>query len=108
MKKLIWFGVHGLFAAGMYFGLFRGVEGAENVVLFFAWLSIVMSLFVLSDSVIESRVKEKRSMPTPVNVAYNIAVAIAFAWVGFWVVASFWILHIILNEASWMKAKEES
>jgi hypothetical protein len=106
MKKIKWVAINGLFAAGIYFGFYEGIEGAKNVTMLIAWATIVMSFSYLTDAVKESFKKSERSMPASVNVIYDLAVACAFAWFGAWVTAAFWLLHLVMQEAAWDEAKK--
>ena len=106
MKYLLWFGFNGLFASCVYYGLFEGIEGVKNLFLVLFWFMVVVSFFLMTDSVINERRSEKRVMPAGVDAILDAVFICAFAWLGHFVLAGFLVFHVAMNEASWKAARE--
>lgn len=107
MKLIKWFTINGMFAGLIYAGYVMGIEGAENVALFFAWVNIIFSFFLLHDEVIK-KIKEKgRTVPAWLNATYNIAIATTFTWFGAWITGAFWIVRLLLLDGAYQKAAEQ-
>lgn len=110
MRELKWFAFNGLFAVGIYYGFEKEIPGAKNVVLFFAWLNIVLTMFILHKDIIKQFSEKGRSVPKELNALYDISIASVFAWYGSWILATFWFIHFIIQEIAWdrsLKATEK-
>ena len=101
MRELKWFAVNGLFAVGIYYGFQEEIQGAKNIVLFYAWLNIVLTMFILHEDIIKQIAKKGRSVPKEFNALYDIAITSVFAWYGSWILATFWFIHFIIQEIAW-------
>lgn len=95
-----------IFAACIYFGLFEGVEGAKNVVLFVAWLSGIVSLVCLSDTVVEAMKDQQPSVPRWIDIIYDIFIVAVFVWFAYWLTAIVYMIHIILLQGMWEKIEK--
>lgn len=108
MQKVNWVAINGGFAVSVYYGFFENVEGARNIAMLLAWAMIAMSFFLLSDTVINELKKKGRAMPASVNVAFDVTIALVFAWFGAWVTAVFWLVHLVIQEAAWKQVKKRT
>lgn len=100
-----WIVVNSLFLVAIYVGYFEGVVGAKNLALFFAWVTIVFSFFMLSDASVDVMKKKGRSVPARISVSFELLVTCLFVWFGAWITAPFYLLHIFLTEEAWRKAE---
>lgn len=95
--------------AGIYFGLYKGVEIASNAVLFVGWFSAVMSLLVgltlgkcsLSDDAINKMKKTKLHQSYAASSTF--AEAVAFAAFGYYVLAGFYVAGFIIYASASQK-----
>lgn len=99
MKQItIWLVVNSIFATAIYFGLYEGVKGAENIAQFIAWLTIVASFLLTTDVAVTLRVTKgiPFSVPAIVDIIFDISVVTAFVWFGWFWTAAFYSVHIVL------------
>ena len=109
-RTVKWYLINGTFAAGLYFGLIEGIEGATNATLVVAWVSIVLSFLCVSDAVVE-KLKEEgttRAVSRSVRVWFDICVFLTFAWFGYFVTAAFYIIHTLCIEVMYEKLEAET
>ena len=106
MKELVWFAINGLFTVGIYYGFEKGISGAKNVVLFYAWLNIILTMFILNEDVLKQFAKKGRSVSKELNALYDLAVTSAFVWYGSCVLGIFWFIHFIMLEIAWDRAEK--
>jgi hypothetical protein len=111
MKRVLRFGwwllFNGAFAACIYLGYWREINGAQNIAMFMAWVAIVTGWFLLSDKVLrELLAKRGPSVPRWLSHSFDVAVCGAFVWLGFWVTAAFYLFHISCMERYYQKADE--
>ncbi len=97
---------HGVFIACLYYGHFKGIEGAENVALFIAWFTIIVSWFTLSEDGIDAVRKNPPIMPSAIDVPLDIMVVGVFIWAGALITGAFYTLHIFIVLLARDKAKE--
>jgi heme exporter protein D len=57
---LYWLATNTVFGSALYFGLVKGIDGAANIAQFYIWFSFVVSLFSLSDDVLQSMRKNAK------------------------------------------------
>lgn len=108
-RTVKWYLINGTFAAGLYFGLIEGIEGAINATLVVAWASIVLSFFCVSDAVVE-KLKEEgttRAVSRSIRVGFDVCVFLTFAWFGYFVTAAFYIIHTLCIEVMYEKLGAE-
>ena len=110
MKVFKYFLINGAFAAALYFGLYVGIEGAQNIVLLISWAMIAMSPLAIFDPVIEAAAekKYKPSIPEWVDVSLDVAIVIVLAWFGWMWTASFYFIHIFFMASFKMRVKEKT
>jgi len=106
MKLLKWVVINGLFLVFLYYGFVEGIDNAENLALFFAWVNILCSLFMTQDDMVKKMQEVGRTVSKEVNVAYDLTVLCVFIWYGAWITGSFWLIGLIMQEAGWEKVKE--
>ncbi len=94
MKQIKYFLTNGAFIALLYFGFIEEIDGAYNVAMFFAWVTIAVSVISISDSIIKEKAKEGFLVPAWVDVSLDIGVVIFLAWFGAWFTCIFWVMHI--------------
>jgi hypothetical protein len=76
---------NGVFAASIWFGLFKGVDGAQNIVLFMAWFGFCVSWVSLSDEVTKSLAERLPPVPIWFDALFDFATVAALVWFGwFW------------------------
>jgi len=105
-KKIKWWLLNIVFAIAIYLGFIDGIDGAKNIAYFIAWSSIVLSLFMFSDEVIDKMAKEKRSVPSWASALYDLSVTAVFVWFGAWVTGLFYLIHFVIIEAAWSKSEK--
>ena len=103
-KKLIWISVNGLFLASLYLGFVVGVDGFYRTSMFVAWVTILLSPFILHDDVVSKMRERGRPMPNAINIAFDLIVVGIFVWFGAVVTGSFYLVHMFIQEAAWTKA----
>jgi hypothetical protein len=93
-----WFVFNGVLVASIYYGLFRGVDGAANVAQFIVWFSFVVSLFLLSDDVVNESKQKIGELVVPVwlDSMLDVCLLAALAWHGWMWSAVAWVVHMIL------------
>lgn len=108
MQQIKWIVINGLFAVAIYFGFQEKIDGVYRLVMFWAWVNIVFSFFLLAEPVMEKMRETGRSTPRWASVVYDLCVTSAFVWFGAWVTGAFWLLHMFIQEAAWDKALGKS
>ena len=107
MTKVIrvayWLIINGAFAGLLYAGFILGSEGAENVALFFAWLNIILSFFMLSDDVAAAAIKRGRTVHKWVDVTCDTGFLIVLIWFGAWATGIFWALGLYIREMAYQE-----
>lgn len=100
--------VNTVFAIVIYLGLFEGVEWAENVAYFLAWLKVVVSFFVLSDRVLEEMIDQKSGTAPPLWLrrSINSGTIATFVFVGSWVLGGALLFSWLLVEGARTRAGE--
>lgn len=101
-----WVAINGAFGAMLWFGLVEGVQGALNLGLFMAWVSVFVSLFVFTDSVQAEMAKKWRSVPMPIGVASDLAIIGLLIWYGAWVTGAAYMIGFVIHEAGWEAASK--
>jgi len=97
---------HCVFLACLYYGSFKGVEGAENVALFIAWFTIITSWFLLTEDGIDVVRKNPPIIPAAIDVPLDIIVVGVLVWAGALITGIFFALHIFILLLARDKAKE--
>lgn len=101
-----WILINGGFLLAMYFGLFEGIEVATNVVLLIAWVTIIVSPFMLTDSFLAQSQGRKRSVPGLLDGLFDSLVVLLFAWFGYLATAVFYVLHPIVVARFWKRLEQ--
>jgi len=89
VKILKWIIFHALMMACLYWGMFRDVEWARNIVVFMVWLNLFVVLLVLS--IKDCRVKmrdERGNIPQWAHIAYDVVTIVILAAFGWFVTAA--------------------
>ena len=107
MQTFKWFLINGIFAGFLYMAYFLKINQAENVLLFFAWVNIILSFFVFTEQVQKVMKKKGQSVPCTINVIYDVSVTITFIWFGAWLTGAFWLIHLFLQESAWVKIEKK-
>ena len=102
MNKVAKWGIfNGAFLVLMYLAYTIECVGAYNMLMFFSWLLIISTLFLLNKDVqmalIEKRIT--RSVPQWVNVSFDILVISVFSWFGNFFTAIGWFVHLLIQES---------
>ena len=108
MDMIKWFLINSMYGFAVYMGLYHNHEGALNVALFFSWLKIVVSLFLLSNESAKKLKKQGRSVPLVISVAFSLSIIATFIWNGYWVTSVCLSIALILFEAAHKATKELS
>lgn len=106
MKTFKWILVNGIFAGFIYLAYILEIKQAENVLLFFAWINIMLSFIMLTEEVQKGMKKKGRSVPSVVNIIYDLSVVTIFIWFGAWFTGTFWLIHLFVQECAWAKIKK--
>ena len=104
MGKIKWLILNTAYAASVYYGLFKGIEEALNVAIFFSWLYVLVAFALMSDTAKIQLKNRKRSIPSFVNVIFDICIISAFCWFGYVVLSVFLLIALLLTEAAWKEA----
>ena len=93
----IWLVGNTVFGAALYFGLVKGVDGAVNIVQFYIWFHLILSLLTLSDDVIQAvRKNGSPSVPKWMNAAFDLCTIAMLVWYGWAWTAGAYTLSAIL------------
>lgn len=107
MKQIIrWLLVNGIFGASIYFGLFLGNEGAENIAYFIAWWCFILSLFCFNDTVAKQMQKKKRFIPRSVDCVFDAIITFCFIYHGGIATGIFYAIHIIFAEIGYLERSD--
>ena len=82
----------------MYYGLWKGIEGAANIAQFYVWFAFTISLFMMSDDVVRS-LQEKNGLPVIpawLDGTVDFLMVAALAWHGWMWSAAAFIAHMML------------
>lgn len=95
-----WAVTNAAMAALIYFGLYKGIDGAQNVLLFWVWLTLPMALTLISDDSKEVLRKRGRAVPAGIDAVLDIAAIAALLWFGWmWTAAAYTLANIIAHGA---------
>ncbi len=101
MKKL---SKHILINAGflvvLYFGIYKGVDGAMNIALAIAWIHIVTGCFSFAEPVREVLRNNKRSFPLWLDASFDFLVFLVFVWFAYPITAVLYIMASIAIEGA--------
>ena len=99
LKLLRWTAINGAIFACLFFGLSGRSDGALNVGLFFTWITIVLSFFLLSGKLV-ALMKNDFGAPQWLDVTFDILVLALLSFYGYTFTASMYLVHIfIINNA---------
>ena len=105
-KVQFWVLWNALIIVVMYLGLNLGVEGAKNIIMFYAWMSFVLSLFADQDASLAKLRQYGRVVPAIFNVTVDVVIVAWFIWFGFWMTGIAYLVHLFLVEAAWELSTE--
>ena len=106
MRIIRYIAVYAVLFTFMYFGLYKEVDGARNVLMGYAWFIFIISLVSLTKPMIDMFREKGRVIPNYIDVPVDIFIGGVFIWFGlFWTGAAF-IIHIFMVEAGMQKALE--
>ena len=103
-----WWLFNGAFLVLMYLAYTIKCEGAYNMLMFFSWLLIIVTLFLLNKDVEKVLLDKKtmRSVPQWLAISFDILVIGIFAWFGNFFTAIGWIIHLIIQENYFNKVEQ--
>ena len=95
MRLIIWAGVNGLMAWGLYLAGFKSSAGAENVISFVIVLNFVITLLVSLFDEAKKKAREK-GPPVDINISitYGVIYAVTLAYLGW-----FWLAGVSIFES---------
>ena len=101
-----WLAFNGIFAAAVYFGVVKGVTGAQRIASFMIWTTFTMSFAWFSDDVV--RYAQKAGVPVSrgINFAYDIAILAVLVWFGWGWSAGAYAIHMLFRDRRFMKLPE--
>lgn len=108
MRALRWAFFNGLFAAALFYGFERGIDGARNVALFWAWFAIVASMFAMSDTVSQPLREKGPPVPVWIDGVFDAAVISFLAWHGALWTAGFYLMHTLILHAAYAPKKTKA
>lgn len=99
--------INAIFATAIYFGLFLGITGAENLALFMAWITGILGTLLLiglaldKDGAMEESLSRSEPSPVPFwfDFIFDIGVSLAFIWTGHYMLVIFYIFSIAAGKA---------
>lgn len=107
-KALLWWFVNAGLAVMLYVGYFRGIEGAQNVVLFVVWLNFALCLALVPAKEVQQSIREKgRTVPAWVSVPYDVVMVAGMVWVGLWGTAVAFTLSSFIHNGIYMKDEQQ-
>lgn len=94
------------FVGLLYYGFFKGVEGALNVALTLAWITAILGVIVLlgfmgnqekmDAEISKTMAKDNHWMsPAWLDIPFDCAITLLFVWQGYIVLGIFYALHIV-------------
>jgi len=95
-RKINYIVTNSVFVAALYFGIYKGIDGAENIALFMAWFAIVISFFTFHDDLAKSMQEKGPSVPRYVDIGFDIIVASYLLWFDYTLTGSLYVVHTIL------------
>lgn len=115
MNLFRWFLFNALFIAFLVLGTVYESVGAENVVMIWAWFSILITLTMLSKEcrkIFIDQVKKDGGLSAPMwaNWLIDIPCVILMSWYGWMWTASFYLFHTLMQatvHAEYKKSLEE-
>lgn len=80
-----------------YFGLWQNVAGAKNVLLFYVWLSFLISWAALNDEIVLAW-RKAGGCPVPqwLDVVIDLSVLVAMVWHGWIFTGIAWLMKMIM------------
>ena len=103
MKRVIrYFAANGLLAIVIYFGMYKGNEGALNIAIAYGWLicvtTTIIFLMVCNNeiAIVMANNLGARMIPFWFDAIFDITIALLFAYKGYIWLGGFYYLHIIL------------
>jgi hypothetical protein len=111
MKKIIrWIVINSLFVIAMYYAFVENINGAQNIVQFYAWFAFVIGLLALHPSAAKTLAASPEKLsPTwvrTIDVLYDTVCVIVFVWVGWQITAVAYLLHIVFMQHLQTKARD--
>lgn len=100
MRLIKYLSVNAVFAVLIYLGLVNEINGALNVALFMAWFTVFCGFMSLTDVMTEELQKKGRVVPFQLDITFDVIVAAAFSWHGYWVIAALYLLSSFLMEGA--------
>lgn len=104
MRLVRYIMLNGLLAASLWFGIVEHVEGAAIVAMVLAWFTSVTSLFMLHKDVIAVIRKRGKTVPVPVDHAFDVAVVGFMLWGGWIITGIAYAFHILMIAVAFHKA----
>lgn len=104
MSAAIWLITNLAMGFILWVGIVDGIDGARNLGLFLVWAISILSITMLIPAVQEEISKKGRSIPRPINIMFDFAIACFLAWHGYIVTSIAYAIHIILQEAGFEAA----
>lgn len=99
VEEVQFWGVHALHWSLIWFGLFDVNDGVQNVLVFYTWVFMVMSFFLLLDSAIE-RAASKPGTRSAIKVSLStmrfLVQAFGLAYLGMFTTASAALVTVVV------------
>lgn len=98
MKFLSWLFVNTAFAGSFYFGFIKSVDGAYNLCMFIAWVTIVFSFFCLSQKFIDLTAEREKewSIAPAIDISFDTLMIAAFVWHDALITGTMYFMHMII------------
>jgi Ca2+/Na+ antiporter len=86
------------FGVAMYFGFFKGIDGAKNVALSFIWFSVFCAgiMLFIKDEDKKKIAKDGRSVPHWINLIVEVTTVTTLVYFSYWATALFYVLYILI------------
>jgi len=99
--------IKALFAASIYFGLFKSLDWASNIAYFIAWTYVFVSFFLFSDNIAKKFCNKGKAVPTYISSVFDGAIVLSFAAVGSEVLAAFYLASCLIIYSSYKQFKNK-
>lgn len=98
-RAVKWILYNGIFFTALYFALWHGINGAQNLVKFYVWFAFTVSLLTLIPAMVKETMKDPSKVPPRwwriFDGLVDVIVVGIFIWFGWWWVGTAYAIHII-------------
>ena len=109
-RAALWTLMNGGMLAALWYGFVEGVQGAQNVGLLLAWVTIITSLFAVSENIADDLVRRHGGMSVPMWISWllDFAVVTLLSWHGWMWTAGFYLFAALVLHGCISLAQERA